>query len=41
MRNAAGRVAKHVGANELEIFNQGFYKTGSLRDLHQRGPSPR
>jgi hypothetical protein len=33
----AGLVAQHVGANELGIFDKGFYKAESLRGLHQRG----
>lgn len=33
----AGLVAQHVGANELGIFDKGFYKAESLRGIHQRG----
>ena len=32
----AGLVAQHVGANELGIFDKGFYKAEPLRCLHQR-----
>ena len=33
----AGLVAEHVGANELGIFDKGFYKAEPLRRIHQRG----
>ena len=33
----AGLVAQHVGANELGIFDKGFYKAEPWRHIHQRG----